>query len=458
MRVILAGLTLVFELLLLGFVPAPAAAHGVVDASADLHVAQTLAGNELTVVLRRVTHVPGPLRINIVAHDPVRPGDIRLTATPVEGLDRPAPSVAMISLTPRPGMYTAILTVDRPGAWELRLDAPGDAAVLPFRVLVPQQASWEWAAYGGFALTGLFLAGALLTAVLAAGSRVRWWATGQGMAAVVALSVALTAAVLSPTQSPPVPLGAPVQVGEASGGRPFVNLAVQTEPATPRAGNEFRLRLRLTDGSTGRPVDDLAPHHAALAHTVVTSQDGAFFRHIHPVRQAPGFMTVLLTVDRPGRHLVYIEIERLGSGTQLVTGAFEVAAGPLPALPAQQADRVVADVSLDPPAPVVGRPTIVTAQVRADGRPAGDLQPWLGMAGHLVIQDGAGEVFGHAHEMSSPMTAAIVADETVARHGPTLRFAYTFPTPGTYRLWVQYARDFHIYTNLVVVEVMEETQ
>ncbi|SPL89190.1 Putative secreted protein [[Actinomadura] parvosata subsp. kistnae] len=99
---------------------------------------------------------------------------------------------------------------------------------------------------------------------------------------------------------------------------------METVPARPEAGADFTLRLDLIDGSTGRPVDDLTVHHEALAHVVVTSADGRYFRHVHPLRTAPGRLEVRLRADRPGRYLAHTELEREDSGGQLLTTGFEV--------------------------------------------------------------------------------------------------------------------------------------
>lgn len=266
----------------------------------------------------------------------------------------------------------------------------------------------------------------------------------------VALTAALTAAALSPQIPPPPPTGAdPITTG-VSAGRPYALVAMTTSPL-PVAGHELTLRLRLVDGATGRPVDDLVAHHGALAHTVVTSSDGGFFAHLHPVRSAPGELMVRLRPDRPGRYLVHAEFERTGSGAQLGSGEFTVQGDAV--APAGSGGEV-ADVRT-PARLVAGRAGTVEVHTAAD-----DLQPWLGMAGHLVVRDGSGRFFAHVHELGSmaaqdtPGAAGAVApDETVAHHGPVLRFTFTFPAPGRYLAWVQYARDFEIHTVPLVLDV-----
>ncbi|MFD0477257.1 hypothetical protein ACFQ0B_60435 [Nonomuraea thailandensis] len=311
--------------------------------------------------------------------------------------------------------------------------------MLPVRVLVPATSPWELVIHGGFYVAGILVVGGLLT-----GGTSRRGSALAVRAGVLAGVVALTVAVVSPQLPEPVPDGAapmaePGRAGSGAGsggagGRPYLMAAFSTQPARPAAGTEFTLLVDLVDGSTGRPADDLALHHEALAHLVVTSADGACFRHLHPVRLGPGRLAVRLRADRPGRYLAHAELERTDSGGQLVTGAFEVtgtAAAPV-APPASSASVVV------PPRPVAGRPT--TVEVRAGGR----LQPWLGMPGHLIVRDREGGFLGHVHATPTRTTA--------------LAFTFSFPAPGTYLAWAQYVTGSTIETVPFTVTVGTESE
>lgn len=421
-------------------------AHGVSD-TADLHLAQSFAGNELTVVVRRTPEVPGPLYVDVIAHRPVVATTLALSVGATNGVETTRDSVRLVAN--KPGSYRAELAVSQAGEHVLTLVDGTRRATIPFRVLVPRLTVWEPLAYGGLAATGLLLAGALGTAVLWRGRGLRV-ALVQAGAGVVALTVAITAAGLSRHLPPAQPDGAAptAQANPADGsaplGRPFASLALRTEPAVPRTGMPFTLVLELTDGSTGRPVDDLVAHHASLAHTVVTSADGGYFRHLHPVRVAPGRLEVELTPERPGRHRIDVEFERADSGAQLVTATFDVV-GPLRSAPSTR-PKVAVEIRTAKP-PVAGRPTTIDVDVAAH-----DLQPWLGMAGHLVLRADRGSYFAHVHELTSmiaqanPEPGKAIPDETVARYGPRLRFVFSFPQPGRYRAWVQFVRDFEVIT------------
>ncbi|MFI6482967.1 hypothetical protein ACIBH1_33905 [Nonomuraea sp. NPDC050663] len=475
---------------------APAAAH-VVSAGADLRVALTIAGSELTVVVEGVRRVPAPLRVSVETYDGTAPERLTLELRSVtdgrttKGEVRPggtAPSdgppggaatgeVRQGGTAPGDGSPgdgspgdgspgdglpggaatggvrqggAVELRAEEAGPYELRLSAGSESAVLPFRVLVERGASWELLIYGALLAAALLAVGGLLTGAVA--RRRAGMLLSAGMAASVA--VAATFVVLEPY----LPAADPDGAQPTAGPRPFARALVTTMPAAPVAGQDYTLRLDLVDGATGVPVDDLAVHHEALAHLVVTSQDGASFSHSHPLRTAPGRLEVTLRAERPGRHLVYAELERQESGGQLLTGEFTVAGGgergtddtsrgePGEAEPGggdpsgdergggEPTARSVGGVPrLVPAVPVAGRPTTVEVDTVAASR------PWLGMAGHLIVRSADGAFLGHVHEMGAG--------------GTTLRFTFGFPAPGRYLAWAQYATADRIVTTPFVVEV-----
>jgi hypothetical protein len=162
-----------------------------------------------------------------------------------------------------------------------------------------------------------------------------------------------------------------------------------------------------------------------------------------------------------------------------------------------------------------GTPTTVTAHV---GDTA-DLQPWLGMVGHMVAAGPLptapdaplgtavqyAQVWAHAHSMGAmampaagagtdmsgmgdmngmhgmsgmsppaasgppaagstggmigvaPVNGDSPPDETVAAYGPDVPFTFTFPIAGRYRLWIQVERANTLLTVPVVLDVSPST-
>ena len=260
---------------------APAAAHNV-TAGADRRFAQTIAGAEVTVVIKGTSRVPGPLRIGVIAYEPVAGPVFALEVRSVED-GRTVTGTARAAADPA---YTE-LRVERTGPHELKLSAGGEVAVVPFRVLVDRGSPGDFLIYGGLFVAGLLLVGGLLTGALSRPG------PAMGLAAVAAAGVTVAAmVVMFEPQLPPAPPDGAAPTATNAAGRPYAQARVSTVPERPGAGEEYTLRIDLLDGSTGRPVDDLVVHHEALAHVVVTSEDGRYFRHVHPLRTAPGRLEV----------------------------------------------------------------------------------------------------------------------------------------------------------------------
>ncbi|WP_218003517.1 hypothetical protein [Nocardia concava] len=467
--------------LLLGLVvmTAPAARADGAVSGGDLSVAQSLGGRELTVIVRRSE--PGPLRVDVVTHTGTAAGTLALTAVPVD--QHAETSSGAVELGSQPGVYSATLRVDHSGPWELTVSDGERTARIPFLVAARVVTPWERAAYGGFFAAGVLLLVALGTAVLSK----RGWPTLIPVGALIAaLTVGTTGAVLSASAPQPRAAGSLLDPTSGNIGNPFperdlplttnysrppVNLTVRTARAT---GTTTELQLSLTDSATGRPVDDLLVTDDALLHLMVVGPGGRFW-HRHPIRIAPGEYRVDLGLSESGDYAVAAEIARRGGGVQLLRGSLHMggetasspvdpttgAAGPGapaagPGIPATGSGTLTATEA------VAGEPTTLTAAYGG----AADLQPWLGMLGHLIavgpLPDGVPTgtaaatvpIWAHAHAMTAlPSVGAQPPDETVAAYGPNVAFTFTFPQPGRYLVWAQAERGYSVMTLPATVDV-----
>ncbi len=463
----------------------------------DVTVAQTLGDRELTVVLRRVTSVPGPLHLDVITHAGTAPGRLTVAAR-ATAESGPVPS-ATVDLRVEPRTYSAVVDVDRPGPWELALSDGTRTARIPFVVPAQVISPPERLVYGGFLAAGVLL---LVSVVTATRARRAAWAVLPAGGMVAGLAVAVTAAVLSASLPLPPQPGTQLDPTVANVTDPYVLTqpmtgdysrppVVLTVDGTLTAGHAADLGLTLTDGSTGLPVDDLIVHDSALVHLLLVGPDGELW-HEHPIRTAPGHYELHITPPTSGHYALSAELVRRGGGVQLVRAAagLDVPGSSVPpAVPdpvrlrARQLTGVTAssDIAVTTTAPVAGEPTTVTARAGDTG----DRQPWLGMAGHLIVAGplppaapvGAAAqrapVWAHVHAMGStstmdparpgmaglpPVNGDSAPDETVAAYGPDVPFTYTFPVPGEYRLWIQVERRYAVLTVPVVLDVAPAPQ
>jgi len=427
---------------------------------ADVHVAQSLGGRELTVTIRRVGPVLGPLHVDVATHRGDAPGTLQLTAS-ATGATTSSGQVKLGT----PGIYSAVLNVDRAGPWELIIDDGHTAAKIPF--VVPAQVIPPWKKASDY---GFFAAGALLIVSLAATLRARrnWMALVPATGMIVALTVAVTGATLSASSPPPPRPGqdldptlenvrdpyarvAANSLTPVDYSRPPVNMAVSAREST--------LHLNLTDSATGRPADDLLIHHGALIHLIVVSPAGAM-SHVHPVRVAPGRYEAKFDAAERGTYAMAAEIARRGGGVQLLRGSVDGRSPGAPPIPAPLSQgEVTATVA----------PAGSPSTFRAKFGDTPDLQPWLGMVGHMMVVGPLPDdrdvgkhaltapIWSHVHAMVPPAPGAAGGqpDESVARYGPEIDFTYSFALPGRYKVWVQTERDYAILTAPTEVEVRQ---
>jgi hypothetical protein len=213
------------------------------------------------------------------------------------------------------------------------------------------------------------------------------------------------------------------------------------------AGAGVPYRFTVT-GPDGHPVTAYEVAHEKELHLIVVRRDLAGFQHVHPTRAADGTWTVPLDLRRAGTYRVFADFEPAGLGRGLTLGTDVAVAGryrPAP-LPAPAAIDTVAGYRVAlAGAPVAGEETELTFTISADGGPETDLQPYLGAFGHLVSLRTGDLAYLHTH----PAEDAHEGDVG----GPRVRFATTFPTAGSYRLFLDFRIDGQVRTAEFTVEV-----
>ena len=95
--------------------------------------------------------------------------------------------------------------------------------------------------------------------------------------------------------------------------------------------------------------------------------------------------------------------------------------------------------------PVAGKESELTFQISRAGKPVTDLQPYLGAFGHLVSLRGGDLAYLHNHPAEH-------ADPGM-KGGPAITFGTTFPTAGTYRLYLDFQLAGAVHTAEFTVEV-----
>ena len=106
--------------------------------------------------------------------------------------------------------------------------------------------------------------------------------------------------------------------------------------------------------------------------------------------------------------------------------------------------------------------------VDPSGKPAADVEPYLGMAGHAAFVKIDGKVFAHTHpDGSAAMPAMMLANGASSgsmadmpgmamaaeKIPPVVEFPYGFPSAGRYRIFIQMKHGGTVETGVFDAEV-----
>ena len=228
-------------------------------------------------------------------------------------------------------------------------------------------------------------------------------------------------------------------------------LDFETEPRVLRARQKARARFYVRDPRTLATVRRFDPVHERVFHLFIVSQDLEYFAHVHPTLHHDGSLDVDVELPRPGMYQLIADFLPVGGSPQLIQKSFVTAGytGPLvvePHLARDAADKVVREtrVALTTPEPVAGREQLVTFELydAAGGSPVGDLEPYLGAAGHLLLVSSDLAIAFHSHPVP----------ELSTQRGHVV-FQVLFPREGDYRMWVQFQRHGEVLTSSFTVPV-----
>lgn len=186
-------------------------------------------------------------------------------------------------------------------------------------------------------------------------------------------------------------------------------------------------------GAGGRPVTAYRTAHDKELHLILVQRDLSGYQHLHPVRDAAGTWKVPVRL-RAGTYRVFADFQPAAEREGLTLGADLIVPGsarpgPLPA-PSRTATvgdyEIALDGDLRP-----GAASGLTLAVRRNGKPVTDLEPYLGAYGHLVVLRAGDLAYLHVHPDGEPGDGRTAA-------GPGVAFHAEVPSPGTYRLFLDF--------------------
>jgi len=186
---------------------------------------------------------------------------------------------------------------------------------------------------------------------------------------------------------------------------------------------EFRFRIL---GPNGKPVTRYEIVHERPLHLILVSRDLALFRHVHPTLGAQGVWALTLEPLPVGPYRAYADCQPSKGPALALATDFAVQPKPRPLPPPRPTATVDGyKVELEG-TPVAGAMAMVTMTVRRGGKPVGDLQPYLGALGHMVIIGASDLSYAHVHPMDMGMGPGQVMFHLEIASAGTYRFFFQF--------------------------------
>ena len=208
----------------------------------------------------------------------------------------------------------------------------------------------------------------------------------------------------------------------------------QFDPGTPA---EFRFKIL---GPDGQAVTDYRPLHERELHLIVVREDLATFSHLHPTREDDGTWHVELTLPSSGGYRAFADFAPTDDSqmtlTVDLTAPGEWVEQHLPA-PSTTARAGAYQVELTGEL-AAGIHSEIAFGVSRYGR-AVELEPYLGALGHLVALRASDLAYLHVH----PLEDASSED---------VRFGVEVPSPGDYRLFLQFQHEHRVHTASFTVQ------
>jgi hypothetical protein len=447
----------------------------------------------LLVTLRPPTVVPGVAQVQVrsVGNDVDTVQILPLRMIGVGAKMAPLPETAKRSAGD-PQLFTGSLWIMVRGSWKVQLQVAGQKGPAQLDVPLPAVSTSSQPMQAGLgillAFLGLALAAGLIGIIVAATrdaglnagadpalAESRRGRIGMSVAAVIVIAAFV--------------LGNLWWGNEASAN---ARLNYKVPNMKPSLLGGSLLRLRLDNPNEAEPtrfrseqpdrirLDDLIPDHGHLMHLfVVRMPDMKAFWHLHPDQAQPGDFAQNLPIMPEGQYKLYADIVHHTGfpETQVATvnlpsvtgetlsgddaGSFDLA-------PAEKVAQLSGGYHMvwqrDEKPFKTGQPYWFRFRVEdKDGKPATDLEPYMGMAGHAVFLSTDGKVFAHVHPAGSVSMAAVnLAEGRSPKAGmenmdhnasaAEVSFPYGFPQPGEYRIFVQVKRAGKVETGAFVAK------
>ena len=218
-------------------------------------------------------------------------------------------------------------------------------------------------------------------------------------------------------------------------------LRVVVEDPELRRGRSEQLAFRIVD-EHGQTVRDFDEEHTKRMHLILARRDLTGFQHLHPEQRADGTWTTSVRLTDAGSYRLFADFSHEDEARTLATDLRVDGPADLQPLPAPAATAISDggyDVRLAASDSHPGKEADMRFTITKDGEPV-RTEPYLGAGGHLVALRDGDLAFLHVHPTNEAGTNEI-------------GFGATFPTEGSYRLFLQFQHNGRVQTVAFTQEV-----
>lgn len=250
-----------------------------------------------------------------------------------------------------------------------------------------------------------------------------------------------------------------------------------SEPGQIQSGQSAMLVFTVKD-DRGAIVKDLQTVHEKLMHLLIVSKDLAEFYHLHPEQQTDGSFRVSHVFPNGGAYKLYADFTPKESAQVVEQVDISVSGAERSSVPLQPDEKFEKTVDnlrvvMKPSAELrAGQELTLDFQAfdAASGKPATDLQNYLGELAHFVIISEDMKDFVHAHPMGKGERMddmRMDGDEhpsgghdhstmegTTKPSASEVAAHTMFPRSGLYKVWAQFQRNNKVISVAFIVRVL----
>ena len=454
--------------------PADIAAH---VGSPDVFWEGRAGAYRLLVAVRTPPVVPGVAQIEIRVLEG-RPREVKVVPLRVTGPGAkfaPVPDEARQS-PDDPRFYTASLWMMAAGAWQVRVGVDGDEGraqvAIPIEALATRTLTMNTSLKLALLPFSLFLILGFVAIVSASAGQAQV-APGAAIDRTRARRARVAGAAALAFVAFALGFGNWWWAAEADAYARYIYKPLEMN-ATLDPDGTLDLRLRDPGWIRSRVVGDFLPDHGHVMHLfLVRVPDLDRLLHVHPRQMSEDRFAHALPRTEAGRYRLFADIVHATGLPETMVAEIDLPA--LSGVAAGPDDSTASTTS--PPAPTrivradnaplrVKQPQLLAFRAEDEnGRPATDLELYMGMPGHAIVIKRDARVFAHVHPSgtaamaSLTLAAATLPGDPHAAHAmtaalpATVTFPYGFPEAGDYRIFVQMKRAGAVRTGVFDVRV-----